>query len=200
MLRASYIYTMPVQPDDIAVIHLVLQGQQAAYAAIVDKYQQYVFTLVMRYVNNRVVAEELSQDVFVKAYRYLADFKGNSKFSTWLYTIVNTTCISHLRKKNNGAVLLDEQKMIGIADSQMSEKPYQQMEQESTKQMLERALQYLDEQDNLIISLYYQAEQSVEEIGASLGLSASNVKVRLFRARGKLKQILETKFAQEING
>ena len=90
---------MPAELDDIAVIQLILQGQQAAYATLVNRYQQYVFTLAMRFVNNRELAEELAQDVFVKAYKYLADFKGNCKFSTWLYTIVNTTCLSHLRKK-----------------------------------------------------------------------------------------------------
>ncbi len=91
---------MQGQADDIAVIQSILQGQQSAYATLVNRYQLYVFTLVMRYVNNREIAEELAQDVFVKAYRYLADFKGNSKFSTWLYTIVNTTCLSYIRKKN----------------------------------------------------------------------------------------------------
>jgi len=86
---------------------MVLQGQQAAYATLVTRYEGYVFTIAMRFVNNREVAEELAQDAFVKAYRYLADFKGNSKFSTWLYTIVNTTCLSHLRKKKDEAILLE---------------------------------------------------------------------------------------------
>src|SRR3954467_5276953 len=98
---------MHQQTDDIAVIQMVLQGQQAAYATLVERYQQYVFTLAMRYVNNRELAEELSQDVFVKAYRCLADFKGHSKFSTWLYTIVNSTCLSQLRKKKDDTVLLE---------------------------------------------------------------------------------------------
>src|ERR1700722_12870869 len=115
--------------DDIAVIQMVLQGQQAAYATLVARYQQYVFTLVMRYVNNRELAEELSQDVFVKAYRYLADFKGNCKFSTWLYTIVNTTCLSHLRKKKDETILLEEEKMVSISDNSNSEKPSDRMEQ-----------------------------------------------------------------------
>ena len=102
--------------DDIALIQIILQGQQPAYGVIVKRYESYVFTLVMRFVNNRELAEELAQDVFVKAYRYLADFKGNSKFSTWLYTIVNTTCLSHLRKKKDETVFLDGEKMVQVAD------------------------------------------------------------------------------------
>src|SRR5580700_8772213 len=100
--------------DDFAIIQQVLQGQHAAYAVLVGRYQSYVFTLAMRYVNNRETAEELAQDVFVKAYRYLADFKGNSKFSTWLYTIVNSTCLSHLRKKKEQSISLDNDKIFAV--------------------------------------------------------------------------------------
>jgi RNA polymerase sigma factor (sigma-70 family) len=64
------------------------------FAQLVQRYQQYVFTLVLRFTDNREDAEEISQDVFVKAYRSLADFRGDAKFSTWLYTIVRTSCIT----------------------------------------------------------------------------------------------------------
>ena len=84
---------------DNEVISRVLQGEQNAYAELVTRYQGYVFTLVMRMIKSREDAEEVAQDIFVKAYRSLADFRGESKFSTWLYTIVNTTCITFLRKK-----------------------------------------------------------------------------------------------------
>ncbi len=190
---------MQEQTDDIAAIQLVLQGKQAAYATLVDRYQPYVFTLAMRYVNNREVAEELAQDVFVKAYRFLADFKGNSKFSTWLYTIVNTTCLSYLRKKSNGTVLLEEEKIIGISDHQFAVKPVDILEQKTTKQMLDSAIKLLSEDDARLLTLFYQAEQSVDEVGAIMGLTAINVKVRLFRARAKLKEILERKYSREIN-
>ncbi len=180
---------MSGQLDDIAVIQLVLQGQQSAYGTLVTRYEGYVFTLVMRYVNNREVAEELAQDVFVKAYKYLADFKGNSKFSTWLYTIVNTTCLSHLRKKKDSSVLLDEEKMIAISGA-TGHHPADLLEQKSQKQLLATAIKQLPDLDAQILTLYYQADQSVEDIGTIVGLSASNVKVRLFRARQKLKEVL----------
>lgn len=190
---------MHAPQDDIAVIQLVLQGQQAAYGVLVARYQQYVFTLVLRYVKDRELAEELAQDVFVKAYRYLADFKGNSKFSTWLYTIANTTCLSHIRKKGGKTVLLEEETMTGIIDNQDHEKPTALLEQKTTRIMLNKAIQQLPEQDAQLLALFYQAEQTVEEIGVIMELTTANVKVRLFRARGKLKEILETKFSREID-
>ena len=103
------------EQDDTEIIRSILQGNKSAYSIFVSRYSNYVFTIVMRYINNRELAEELAQDVFVKAYRFLADFKGNSKFSTWLYAIVNTTCLSHLRKKKEGSVLMDEEKLIFYA-------------------------------------------------------------------------------------
>ena len=191
---------MHEQLDDIAIIQMILQGQQSAYATLVMRYEQYVFTIAMRFVNNREVAEELAQDVFVKAYRYLADFKGNSKFSTWLYTIVNTTCLSHIRKKKDETLLLEEEKMIALSDSSYGEKPFDRMEQKSQKQMLENAMKHLPEQDAEIITLFYLAEQSVDEIGVIVGLTTSNVKVRLFRARQKLKEVLERDYHRELIG
>jgi len=181
---------MHQQPDDIAVIQMVLQGQQAAYSTLVDRYQLYVFTLVMRYVKERELAEELSQDVFVKAYRCLADFKGNSKYSTWLYTIVHTTCLSHLRKRKDDTVLLEEEKMVSLTDSLGSEDPFSRMEQQGRKQMLDAAVKHLPPDDAHIITLHYQGDQSLEEIGIIIGATPGNVKVKLFRARQKLRALL----------
>ena len=178
---------MNTQPDDIAVIQLVLQGQQSAFATLVERHQSYVFTLAMRYVNNREVAEELAQDVFLKAYRYLADFKGNSKFSTWLYTIVNTTCLSYLRSKKEGHILLTEEKLVSVSDSDIYELPSDSLDQKMRKIILEQAIKKLPVEDARILTLFYQAGQSVDEIGIIMGMTAANVKVRLFRARQKLK-------------
>ena len=72
---------------DTEIISRVLKGDQRSFSALVDRYKDYVFTLVMRFTDIREDAEEISQDIFVKAYRCLADFRGDSKFSTWLYTI-----------------------------------------------------------------------------------------------------------------
>ena len=189
---------MFTESDDTEVIQLVLRGQQAAYATLVNRYQQYVFTLAMRYVKDRELAEELAQDVFVKAYRCLADFKGNSKFSTWLYTIVNTTCLSHLRKKKDGTILLEEEKMVSISDNSNAEKPSERLEQKTQKQMLNNALKHLPESEAQALSLFYQGEQSIDEIGVIMGLTTSNVKVKLFRARQKLKEVLESKYSREL--
>ena len=95
---------------DNEVISKVLGGDYNAYADLVTRYQAYVFTLVLRMIKSREDAEEVAQDVFIKAYRSLADFRGESKFSTWLYTIANTTSITFLRKKKLDVHSLDNEK------------------------------------------------------------------------------------------
>jgi len=191
---------MPQPLDEALIIQQVLQGQQSAYAVLVDKYQQYVFTLAMRYVNNREVAEELAQDVFVKAYRCLADFKGNSKFSTWLYTIATTTCLSYLRKKPGGTILLEEERMVSISDIHFKEEPSKRSDQKTQQQLLNDAMKHLPGTDAQLLYLFYQGEQSIDEVGLIMGLTTANVKVRLYRARQKLKEILESKYSREIIG
>ena len=189
---------MHQQEDDIALIQMVLQGHRSAYGTLVEKYQTYVFTLVMRHVNNREVAEELAQDVFVKAYKYLADFRGHSKFSTWLYTIVHTTCLSHLRKKADAAIFPGDDKMQDIAAyTPASEQASARLEQQQQKQLIAEGINHLSKSDAEVITLFYQGEQSIDEIATITGLTTSNVKVKLMRARQKLKDILEQKYARE---
>ena len=103
---------MQTGPTDTEIISRVLNGEQQAYALLVERYQNYVFTLCLRLIENREDAEEVAQDIFVKAYRSLADFRGDAKFSTWLYTIVRTSSITFLRKKKLVVVSLDNEKNV----------------------------------------------------------------------------------------
>ena len=189
---------MSTGPSDMEIISRVLRGDQNAYAELVQKYQSYVFTLTLRFMKSREDAEEVAQDVFVKAYRSLADFRGNSKFSTWLYTIVNTTCISFLRKKKLSAHSLDDERVFEVADNQDSGFSANQVEQKSKITMVNRAIGLLSPEDAEVITLFYKNEQSLDEIGQILGLEPNTVKVRLHRARQRLKDKMEKYFVQEV--
>jgi RNA polymerase sigma-70 factor (ECF subfamily) len=184
--------------SDTEIIKQVLGGNQQAYAVLVDRYQSYVFTLTLRFTKNREDAEEVSQDIFVKAYRSLSDFRGESKFSTWLYTIVNTTCITFLRKKRLQTHSLDDEKVFEVADSVDSGFRANQVEQKSRLNMVNNAIAMLGPDDAEIITLFYKAEQSLDEIGQILGLDPKTAKVRLHRARQRLKEKMETNFAEEV--
>jgi RNA polymerase sigma-70 factor, ECF subfamily len=189
---------MSTGPSDSEIISLVLKGDHNAYALLVERYKSYVFTLTFRFTKNREDAEEVSQDIFVKAYRSLADFKGTAKFSTWLYTIVNTTCITFLRKKRLDVKSLDDERTFELADSQDSGFRANQVEQKSRLNMVNRAIAMLSPDDAGIITLFYKNEQSLEEIGRILGVEVNTAKVRLHRARTRLKEKMEKHFTEEI--
>lgn len=183
---------------DNEIISQVLHGNQQAYAVLVNRYQNYVFTLTLRMLKNREDAEEVAQDVFIKAYKYLADFRGASKFTTWLYTIVNNTCISFLRKKKLEIRSLENENVFNAANNQDSGISANIVEQKSKIAMVDKAINMLNADDAMIVTLFYKGEQTLEEIANILGLEANTVKVRLHRARGKLKEKMETHFAEEV--
>lgn len=147
---------------------------------------------------NREDAEEIAQDVFVKAYRNLADFRGESKFSTWLYTIVTTTCITFLRRKKLPIHSLNNEHIFEVADNQNSAFRANQVEQKSKVQVLNEAIKLLNVDDARIITLFYQAEQSLEEIGRIIGVDPNTAKVKLHRARQRLKEKMEKYFTEEV--
>jgi len=184
--------------NDIEIISKVLSGEQQAYSLLVNRYQNYVFTLALRFTKNREDAEEVSQDIFIKAYRALADFRGASKFSTWLYTIVNTTCITFLRKKKLETYSLDNEKVFEVAESQDSGLRANLIEQKSRIAMVNKAITHLNPDDAEIITLFYKAEQTLEEIARILRLESNTAKVRLHRARTRLKEKMELYFKEEV--
>ena len=189
---------MQTGPNDKDIISAVLQGNKEAYGVLVNRYQGFVFTICLRYTSSREDAEEIAQDIFVKAYRCLSDFRGDSKFSTWLYTIVNTSCITFLRKKRLQTHSLDDEKVFAVADNIDGGMRANQVEQKSRIAMVNEAIQLLSADDAKVITLFYKGEQSLEEMGEILGMEPNTVKVKLHRARVRLKEKMEKHFAQEV--
>jgi RNA polymerase sigma factor (sigma-70 family) len=189
---------MHTGPEDMDIIARVLNGDHQSYSILVERYQSLVFTITLRYVKSREDAEEVSQDVFVKAYRSLADFKGNSKFSTWLYTIATTTSITFLRKKKLDVHSLDNEKVFETADRLDGGMSANQIEQKSKVNMVNEAIKMLSPDDAQIITLFYKGEQTLEEIAQILGKEPNAVKVQLHRARGRLKDKMQTYFSEEV--
>lgn len=183
---------------DKELIAGILKGNQSLYGELVTRYQNFVFSIVLRYTESREDAEEISQDIFVKAYKHLSDFRGDSKFSTWLYTIVTTTCISFLRKKRQDVQSLDNERIFAVADNMDSGIRANTVEQKSRITMVNKAIALLSPDDAQIITLFYQGEQSLEEIAGIMGLETNNVKVKLHRARTRLREKMEKHFAAEV--
>jgi RNA polymerase sigma-70 factor (ECF subfamily) len=189
---------MQQQETDLALITSVLEGNTANYAVLVKRHQRFVFTLALRFAKNREDAEEIAQDCFVKAYKALGTFKQNSKFSTWLYTITYTTAMTFLRKKKlNTSSINDDENVLQIANSGTGFDA-DQIEKKSSYAYLNQAIKMLLPDDAAIITLFYKGEQSLDEIGTALKMEPNTVKVKLHRARQRLKEKLQFLLKDEV--
>ncbi len=184
--------------SDIELIRQVLAGNQAAYADLVKRHQRYAFTLALRFTKRREDAEEIAQDCFVKVYKSLASFQQQSKFTTWLYQIVYTTSMTFLRKKKIKIDSIDDDTVFTQANLLTSEAKLDSTEQKSRSFYINLAINQLLPDDATILTLFYQGEQSLEEIAQVIGLETNTVKVKLHRARHRLKEKLEGMLKQEV--
>lgn len=184
---------------DSELILAAVKGNTAAFAGLVKRYQGMAFQIAFKLLQQREEAEEVTQDAFLKVFRSLSTFKGEAKFSTWLYRIVYTTAISRRRKKQLPVQYLSaedgaEQDWAADTRSQL-----QILTDTDQKQILQIAMQCLAPEEQLLITLFYHQEFTVEEISAIVGITRSNVKVKLLRARHKLYTALHKHLRHEIS-
>jgi RNA polymerase sigma factor (sigma-70 family) len=177
--------------DDISnCIDQVLGGNINAFTNIVNRHKDKAYNLAFRICCSHEEAEEIAQDSFLKAYRALGSFKRESSFSTWLYRIVYNTAISYVRLKKKEVLSLedfpaDATDFIGTGASE------EEAENEYRRSLLNFAFQKISEEDRSLITLHYYEEMSMDEISDVTGISKSNIKVKLFRARQKMYQVIE---------
>ena len=183
------------QKDDIYYIDQVKGGQKNAFSYIVEKYRDIVFSIALKVLKNRDDAEEMAQESFIKAYRSLHTFKGNAKFSTWLYRITYNTCISELRKRKMYFASTED---IEIKD-EAQEINLDGIPEENRARAIRKAMDQLPEDEYTLVLLYYFEEQSIDEISKVSRLSESNTKVKLYRARKKLYTILNDMLKDELH-
>jgi RNA polymerase sigma factor (sigma-70 family) len=184
--------------DDNHYIDRVLGGDVAAYSMLVSKHKNLVFSIALKILNNREDAEEVAQDCFLKVFQALKTFEKKSKFSTWLYRIVYNAAISKTRKKKLELVPMDNYVIHNYTLDEVAG-GIDEIDPEQQKIMIERAMERLTNDENLLITLFYKGENSIEEISNITGLSMSNVKVRLHRIRKKLHDDLAVMMSKAID-
>jgi len=189
---------MQQEETDLALINSILTGNTGNYALLVKRHQRFVFTLALRFAKNREDAEEIAQDCFIKAYKALGTFKQTSKFSTWLYTITYTTAMTYLRKKKLDANSIDDEEHVLQLPNNDNSFDADTVEKKSTYKYLNQAISMLLPDDAAIITLFYKGEQSLEEIGQALVMDPNTVKVKLHRARHRLKEKLQFLLKEEV--
>ena len=182
--------------SDQNYIDKVLGGDTNAFSYLIEKYKNMAYTIAIKIVKNNEDAEEIAQDSFLKAYNKLNTFKGNSKFSTWLYTIVYRNAISKVRKKKIVTTDIDDH----VINNYQSDHDFPQIEAIKNKEQeiyVKKIINKLPETDALLITLFYLNESKVDEIEEITGLTRTNIKVKLHRARKKLYNELSVLLKEE---
>ncbi len=178
---------MTAEPSDEEIVERVVLGDQAAYRILVERHKNYVYTLIYRMVPQRESAEDLAQEVFLRMYRNLSRFRGESKFTTWMYRITVRIVLDYTRtqrKKTIGS-LLDWIKQR-FADG--GEEPEQRLLHEEQRVLMRQAMDRLPEKYRLILHLFHYQQLSYHEISKVTELPLKTIETRLYRGRALLKK------------
>lgn len=175
---------------DEELVQLLQHGQREAFTTLVSKWQDRIYTFCYRQLGETTLAEEATQDVFVKVYTSIHNFRKEAKFSTWLYRIATNHCINlnnrHHRRQRNQHQSFDEM------HNQPAEQntPLQQLERKDFEQQLQQALHLLPEEHRILLILRDIQDCSYEEIAEITQLNVGTIKSRIHRGRNNLRQIL----------
>jgi RNA polymerase sigma factor (sigma-70 family) len=184
--------------DDSFYIGQVVKGNSEAYAELVNKHKDMVFMIAVKILRHREDAEEVAQDVFLKAYNALRSFKGDSKFSTWLYRIAYNTAISQSRRKNPVFSAIDDE-MIDNYTTDAIGSSVNELTREEQITAVNTVMDALPEEENLLLTLFYKKDKSIGEISEITGYTQSNVKVKLYRIRKRMYDDLKRYLDEQAN-
>ena len=177
--------------DDVQLIQRVLEGDDTAFSVLVRKYQRSVHALAWRKIGDFHIAEDITQDTFLKAYQRLSTLKKPQRFASWLYVIAANHCRTWLRKKR-----LWTQSLEDTSSTQLEKATYSgyvieenaRMTKETQREIVKKLLTKLQESERTVITLHYLGGMNYEEISEFLGVSVAAIKNRLYRARNRLKK------------
>jgi len=181
--------------EELTIIRRVQDGDPNAFELLVTAYEKNVYNVALQMTGNREDAQDMTQEAFIKAYNSLSGFRGDSRFSSWLYRIVSNVCLDYKRKQSrrpaSSLTVEDdegEEQQLDVADE--SQSPEALLERKLTREAVRKGLRQLPDEQRQILLLREIQGLSYEEIGEVMDLEAGTVKSRIFRARKKLCALL----------
>ena len=167
---------------DLDYISLILKGNTAMFAHLIDRYGKMSFAVAYRIIKDPEDSQDIVQESFIAAFENLNTFKGESKFSTWLYRIVTNKALAHKNKKK----YFDE-----VEDQGQLENDYEEDVDIRNEKLVKDALSKLNDKERFVIDMFYYQDQSIKEISLITQSSEVNVKVILHRARKKMNEHIQ---------
>ncbi|MBB1140329.1 MULTISPECIES: RNA polymerase sigma factor [unclassified Myroides] len=175
--------------DEELVQFIIHNGNTSLFGIIYDRYGQKVYQKCLGFAESRDAAEDLTQDVFVKLYLNLKSFRGEAKFSTWLYSFTYNHCVNYsksiLKRQRDNIELQEEAMYVSTVDEEVSDEEIFSL----TVEKLQEALGLIDPEDKIVLLMKYQDDKSIREIALLLELGESAVKMRLHRAKKKIVEL-----------
>ena len=180
-----------MQSNDVTLIQQILNGDQNAFTALVKKYQKQIHAFAWRKLGDFHLAEEITQDTFLKVYQQLWTLRDPNRFGAWLHAIVRNCCLAYLRKTQQPIESLDtmpEAEMERVSYNQYVEKQREDIANETRDAVVKHLLNKLSENEQTVITLHYLGDMRCEEIGKFLDVPLNTIKSRLHRARKRLRE------------
>lgn len=175
--------------DEELVQFIIHNGNTSLFGILYDRYGQKVYQKCLGFAESRDAAEDLTQDVFVKLYLNLKSFRGESKFSTWLYSFTYNHCVNYsksiLKRHRDNVELQEEALYVSTVDEEVTDEEIFSL----TVEKLQEALSLIDPEDKIVLLMKYQDDKSIKEIAQLLELGESAVKMRLHRAKKKIVEL-----------
>ena len=178
---------------DIFIIEEVIKGETHKYAVLVQKYSEKIYALAKSMLKNKEDAEEITQNVFLKAFHALGSFRGDARFSSFLYRICYNECVNCLKSRK---IMVDLGE-FNLEEAEINQGFYE-LKRTDQKKFLEQALSMIHPEYSLVLTLFYLEEQSVKEIVEMTGLSLSAAKVKLHNARNAMATAMNSILKNEI--
>jgi RNA polymerase sigma-70 factor, ECF subfamily len=179
----------PGTPEDAQLVHATLEGDDGAFAELVRRHKRRVFSAAARFARNDHQLDDIAQEVFVRAFRNLSQFRGDAPFEHWLSRITVSACYDFLRKERR---FREQLSLDGSERDVRDESVEQAIAAGRARELLHWALRKLSADEQFILTLCELEERPIREVAELTGWSESKVKVRAFRARNSLKKVLET--------
>ncbi len=180
-----------MEKDDVQLIHSILSGDDEAFTTLVGKYQKSVHALAWRKIGDFHIAEEITQDTFLQAYKKLSMLRNPNQLAGWLYVIANNLCKRWIQKKKLSTQSLEGTSVVEIENSSYKRYVSEQRETEITEhrhEVVKKLLQRLPESERTVVTLHYLGEMTAKEIGRFLGVSVNTINSRLRRAKKRLQE------------
>ncbi|MDE0009731.1 MAG: sigma-70 family RNA polymerase sigma factor [Candidatus Poribacteria bacterium] len=188
---------------DVQLIHSTLSGNDEAFSTLVRNYQKSIHALAWRKVGDFHIAEEITQDTFLQAYRNLAQLKNPNQFAGWIYVIANRLCLKRLQEKTFVIPSLEDTPMEEVDKFSYTRYVSEQRESETTEhrhELVKKLLAKLPESERTVVTLHYFGEMTTKEIGKFLGVSVNTIKSRLRRGIKRLQKQGEESLVRETLG